>query len=69
MWFSGKQWIVEIKIKNINPKTNNPNYSKVSQLKGVDRKPLASWLDKRLNKIGWREKISSSIHQNNRNFI
>ncbi len=42
---------------NINPKTNNPNYSKVSNLTGFDRKTLASWWGK-------REKIASSMNKN-----
>jgi len=33
-----KQRTVEIMKANINPKTNNPNYSKISNLTGVDRK-------------------------------
>ena len=37
---------------NINLKTNNPNYSGVSNLTAFDRKTLASWWDK-------REKIAS----------
>ena len=32
---------------NMNSKTNNPNYSKVKSLIGVDRKTLASWWQKR----------------------
>ena len=55
-----KQRIIEIMKSNINPKTNNPNYSKVCNLTGVDRKTLARWWDK-------REKIASSLHKNNRN--
>jgi hypothetical protein len=51
-----KQRIVEIMKANINPKTNNPNYSKVSNLTGVDRKTLASWWGK-------REKIASSMNK------
>jgi hypothetical protein len=42
-----------------NPKTNNPNYSKVSNLIGYDRKTLASWWSK-------REKIASSMNKNSR---
>ena len=42
-----KQRVVEIMRANINPKTNNPNYSKVSNLTGYDRKTLASWWSKR----------------------
>jgi len=38
-----KQRVVEIMRANINPKTNNPNYSRVSNLTGFDRKTLASW--------------------------
>ena len=57
-----KQRTVEIMKANINPKTNNPNYSKVSNLTGVDRKTLASWWDK-------REKIASAIHKNNRQHL
>ena len=37
-----KQRVVEIMRANINPKTNNPNYSRVSNLTGFDRKTLAS---------------------------
>jgi hypothetical protein len=55
-----KQRIIEIMKSNINPKTNNPNYSKVCNLTGVDRKTLARWWDK-------REKIATSLHKNNRN--
>ena len=55
-----KQRIIEIMKSNINPMTNNPNYSKVCNLTGVDRKTLARWWDK-------REKIASSLHKNNRN--
>ena len=55
-----KQRIIEIMKSNINPKTNNPNYSKVCNLTGVDRKTLVRWWDK-------REKIASSLHKNNRN--
>jgi hypothetical protein len=36
-----KQRIIEIMKSNINPKTNNPNYFKVCNLTGVDRKTLA----------------------------
>ena len=32
---------------NMNSKTNNPNYSKVKSLIGVDRKTLALWWQKR----------------------
>ena len=42
-----KQRVVETMRANINPKTNNPNYSKVSNLTGFDRKTLASWWGKR----------------------
>ncbi len=41
-----KQRVVEIMRANINPKTNNPNYSKVSNLTGLDRKTLASSMNK-----------------------
>jgi hypothetical protein len=44
-----KQRVVEIMRANINPKTNNPNYSRVSNLTGFDRKTLASWWGKRMN--------------------
>lgn len=54
-----KQRVVEIMRANINPKTNNPNYSKVSNLTGFDRKTLASWWGK-------REKIASSMNKNSR---
>jgi hypothetical protein len=54
-----KQRIVEIMKAKINPKTINPNYSKVSNLTGVDRKILASWWGK-------REKIASSMNKNSR---
>jgi hypothetical protein len=54
-----KQRVVEIMRANINPKTNNPNYSKVSNLTGYDRKTLASWWGK-------RDKIASSMNKNSR---
>lgn len=54
-----KQRVVEIMRANINPKTNNPNYSKVSNRTGYDRKTLASWWGK-------REKIASSMNKNSR---
>jgi len=54
-----KQRVVEIMRANINPKTNNPNYSRVSNLTGFDRKTLASWWGK-------REKIASSMNKNSR---
>ena len=54
-----KQMVVEIMRANINPKTNNPNYSRVSNLTGFDRKTLASWWGK-------REKIASSMNKNSR---
>ena len=54
-----KQRTIEIMKANINPVTNNPNYSKVKNLTGVDRKTLARW---------WkdREKIASSKNKHNR---
>jgi hypothetical protein len=42
-----KQRVVEIMRANNNPKTNNPNYSKVRNLAGFDRKTLALWWGKR----------------------
>jgi hypothetical protein len=53
-----KQSIIEIMKRN--PKTNNPNNSKVCNLTGVVSKTLARWWDK-------EEKIASSLHKNNRN--
>ena len=54
-----KQRTIEIMKANINPVTNNPNYSKVKNLTGVDRKTLARW---------WkdREKFASSKIKHNR---
>ena len=54
-----KQRVVEIMRANINPKTNNPNYSKVSNRTGYDRKTLASWWGK-------KDKIASSMNKNSR---
>ena len=41
-----KQRVVEIMRANIYPKTNNPNYFRVSNHTGFDRKTLASWWGK-----------------------
>jgi hypothetical protein len=45
-----KQGVDETMKANINPKTNNPNYSKVSNLTGFGRKTFASWWGKREKK-------------------
>ena len=45
---------------NINPKTNNPNYSKVCNLTGVDRKTLARQWDKREKKIKIKDNFEYS---------
>jgi len=47
---------------NMNSKTNNPNYSKVKSLIGVDRKTLASWWQK-------REEIEKQTHKRGRSNI
>ena len=47
---------------NMNSKTNNPNYSKVKSLSGVDRKTLASWWQK-------REEIEKQTHKRGRSNI
>ena len=43
---------------NINEKTKNPNYLKVSNLKGVHRKTLKSWWEKREKYVSARFKNS-----------
>ena len=54
-----KERIIVIMRANINGKTNNPNYLKVSKLTGVHRKTLKSW---------WanREKYASARYKNSR---
>ena len=54
-----KQRTIEIMKANINPVTNNPNYSKINNLTGVDRKTLARWWKN-------REKIASSKNKHSR---
>jgi hypothetical protein len=54
-----KQRTIEIMKAYINPVTNNPNYSKVNNLTGVDRKTLARWWKN-------REKIASSKNKHSR---
>jgi hypothetical protein len=54
-----KQRTIEIMKANINPVTNNPNYSKVNNLTGVDRKTLARWWKN-------RKKIASSKNKHSR---
>ena len=47
---------------NMNSKTNNPNYSKVKSLIGVERKTLASWWQN-------REEIEKQTHKSSRSNI
>jgi hypothetical protein len=42
----GTKRIVIIMKANINLKTNNPNFTKVNNFTGVDRKTLKRWWDK-----------------------
>ena len=44
-----KQRTIEIMKANINPVTNNPNYSKINNLTGVDRKALDEETDKKVS--------------------
>jgi hypothetical protein len=36
---------------NINEKTNNPNFTRVFNLTGIDRKTLKRWWDKRVKRV------------------
>jgi len=51
-----KERIIVIMKANINEKTNNPNFTRVFNLTGIDRKTLKRWWDK-------REEYASSRHK------
>ena len=55
-----KEQIIVIMKANINEKTNNPNFSKVCNLTGIDRKTLKRWWDKREEYASSRHKKSAS---------
>ena len=55
-----KEQIIVIMKANINEKTNNPNFSKVCNLTGIDRKTLKRWGDKREEYASSRHKKSAS---------
>ena len=55
-----KEQIIFIMKANINEKTNNPNFSKVFNLTGIDRKTLKRWWDKREEYASSRHKKSAS---------
>ena len=57
-----KLWVINTMKANMNSKTNNPNYSKVKNLTGVDRKTLASWWKR-------REEIEKQTHKRSRTNI
>ena len=42
-----KERIINVMKANINAKTNNPNFTRVFNLTGIDRKTLKRWWDKR----------------------
>jgi hypothetical protein len=52
-----KERIITIMKANLNVKTNNPNFTKVNNLTGVDRKTLKRWWNK-------REEYASSKYKN-----
>ena len=52
-----KERIIVIMKANINEKTNNPNFTRVFNLTGIDRKTLKRWWDK-------REEYASSRYKN-----
>ena len=56
-----KEQIVFIMKANINEKTNNPNFSKVFNLTGIDRKTLKRWWDNEKNTLLLDTK---KVHQN-----
>jgi hypothetical protein len=55
--FIERERIITIMKANLNVKTNNPNFTKVNNLTGVDRKTLKRWWDK-------REEYASSKYKN-----
>jgi hypothetical protein len=52
-----KERIINVMKANINAKTNNPNFTRVFNLTGIDRKTLKRWWDK-------REEYASSRYKN-----
>ena len=56
-----KEQIVVIMKANINEKNNNPNFSKVFDLTGIDRKTLKRWWDNEKNTLLLDKK---KVHQN-----
>ena len=52
-----KERIIYVMKANINAKTNNPNFTRVFNLTGIDRKTLKRWWDK-------REEYASSRYKN-----
>ena len=52
-----KERIIIVMKANINAKTNNPNFTRVFNLTGIDRKTLKRWWDK-------REEYASSSYKN-----
>ena len=52
-----KERIINVMKANINAKTNNPNFTRVFNLTGIDRKTLKRWWDK-------REEHASSSYKN-----
>ena len=43
-----KERIINVMKANINAKTNNPNFTRVFNLTGIDRKTLKRWWDKNM---------------------